>query len=228
MKIVEIFNSIEGEGYRQGALATFVRFGGCNLTCPYCDTKYSWKGHESEWKEMSVNEILDEVSQYKCRNITLTGGEPLIQSDAINLIDVLTSRGYLVNIETNGSVDILRIFYSLGRPEYAWFTIDYKGPSSGQEDRMCATNFEWVPNTTYRRYHVMYKFVVGTIEDLDKAREITKQMDKTTQIFISPIWGQIEPKEIVKYMQKYSKETVNWKLQLQMHKIIWDPAQRGV
>ena len=97
MKVNEIFSSIDGEGIRAGELATFIRLAGCNLRCNYCDTKYALA--QDSGKEMTVSEILEKVNEFNVKNITVTGGEPLIHKDIEKLIDKLIENGYKVNIE---------------------------------------------------------------------------------------------------------------------------------
>ena len=107
MKIVEIFSSIDGEGIRTGYLCTFIRTYGCNLRCNYCDSLYA--STNNNYSEMSISEIVKKCSELGNERITLTGGEPLIQPNVIDLISCLIESGFEVNIETNGSVDIFDI-----------------------------------------------------------------------------------------------------------------------
>lgn len=95
-KINEIFYSIQGEGYNAGRAAVFIRFSGCNIRCPFCDTKHQ-KG-----KEMSDLEIINQIAEYPCRFVILTGGEPTLYIDA-DFVDKLHHKGYEVAIETNGT-----------------------------------------------------------------------------------------------------------------------------
>ena len=215
MKVVEIFKSIDGEGIRAGFPVTFIRLAGCNLRCEYCDTTYSYD--VSKAKEMTIPEILASVSSLNCKRITLTGGEPLIHDSVEGLIRMLVRRGYEVNIETNGSVDITPYVNSLGNPI---ITMDYKCPCSGMEDKMLKSNV-----SRLRRTDVL-KFVVGSAKDLLRCHEISCCNDIKSQIFISPVFGKIEPKEIVDYVISHNMN--DCRVQLQLHKIIWDPELRGV
>lgn len=238
MKVVEIFNSIDGEGKRTGELTTFIRLYGCNLRCGFCDTKYSYNQESDElpYKEMSIEEIIRECDKYNTDNITLTGGEPLIHLDVKYLLRILSESGYNVNVETNGSVSIKQYYNEDGTHaqgyENVWFTIDYKSPSSGMQDRMLMDNFDVMK---YNYQDVVYKFVVGNEKDLDVANNIinTKiltNINRNNLIYISPIFGDIEPKAIVEYMQKHdlfdSKTPI--RCQIQLHKVIWPVDQRGV
>lgn len=214
MKVVEIFKSIDGEGKRAGLPTTFIRLYGCNLRCSYCDTRYGCENNN--YKELSIKEIIDIVTKLEVKNITLTGGEPLISSDSPQLINELCDRGYIVNIETNGSVDISNI------NKKAFITIDYKCPSSNMESYMNMNNF------TLLRSEDVCKFVVGSIEDLNKAKEIIKDYDleNKCQVYLSPVFNNIKPKDIVKFI--LDNKLYNCKVQLQLHKYIWNPEERGV
>lgn len=234
MQINEIFSSIDGEGIRTGYLTTFIRTQFCNLKCSYCDTKYSWEAcddsGEQQYTVMSVEEIVakcDELGNYR---VTFTGGEPLIQRDAPELVAALLDAGYEVNIETNGAVDlptfenklvdILQDDHNLNNLIY---TLDYKCPSSGEEDKMILTNIPFLIQGD------VLKFVCGSQEDLDHMRAIVNEYvpnPHTFEVFISPVFGQLEGSEIVDYMKEYNMQNV--RVQVQLHKIFWDPARRGV
>lgn len=211
MRVVEIFKSIDGEGIRAGFPVTFIRLEGCNLRCSYCDTKYSYEN--SSYTELTVEEVYNKVFKMGCQRITLTGGEPLIHEDVKELIDKLSGNGFEVNIETNGSVDIENYRY-----KNTIITMDYKCPSSEMTGAMLLSNLDLL-----RKKDVL-KFVVGCKEDLDTCRDLIKYTN--AQIFISPVFGKIEPKEIVEYMLEHDMQ--DCRIQLQLHKFIWPPEQRGV
>ena len=220
MRVAEKFISINGEGTRAGELAVFVRFTGCNLRCSYCDTK--WANEPGcPYEEMSPAQICEYVRSTGIKNVTLTGGEPLLQKDMDKLISLLISKcGVRVEIETNGAVD-LRPFAELpeGRP---LFTMDYKLPSSGYEDRMIAENFSVLEKED------TVKFVSGSRADLERAGEIIEKyglLDRC-HVYFSPVFGRIEPAEIVDFM--LSKRMNKARIQIKMHKVIWDPNERGV
>ncbi len=220
MRVAEKFISINGEGTRAGELAVFVRFTGCNLRCSYCDTM--WANEPGcPYEEMSPAQICEYVRSTGIKNVTLTGGEPLLQKDMDKLISLLISEcGVRVEIETNGAVD-LRPFAELpeGRP---LFTMDYKLPSSGYEDRMIAENFSVLEKED------TVKFVSGSRADLERAGEIIEKyglLDRC-HVYFSPVFGRIEPAEIVDFM--LNKRMNKARIQIQMHKVIWDPNERGV
>lgn len=211
MKVVEIFNSIEGEGIRAGFPATFIRLYGCNLRCSYCDTPYGYEGND--YTEMTAQEIVEKVEGFRCSKITLTGGEPLIHPGVFELLLDLTNKGYEVNIETNGSINVEPYAFS-----DIIITMDYKCPSSGQEDKMLLDNIDYLRPTD------VIKFVVGTKEDLDVCYKLSAETK--AQVFISPVFGKITPEEIVNYMLEHHMN--NCRVQVQLHKIIWNPNKRGV
>lgn len=218
-QVVEIFESINGEGMRAGELAVFVRMKGCNLNCDYCDTTWA-NEKETPYREMTEEKIIQKVKDTGIRNVTLTGGEPLLQKEIETLLKRFSRESDLrVEVETNGSVPVEE-FRSLLNPPA--FTIDYKLSGSGMENRMCMANFE---NPAEQD---TIKFVVSGIEDLFRAEEIIRQYHLTQKchVIISPVYGKIEPVEIVDFMKEHLLNDV--RLQLQLHKFIWDPMKRGV
>ncbi len=218
LKVAETFISINGEGTRAGELAFFVRFKGCNLSCSYCDTKWANLPNVS-CTDMSPEEICRMILGSGIKNVTLTGGEPLLQSDISGLIEILTENGLSVEIETNGSILLLPFTKLCQRPI---FTMDYKLPSSGMEDKMCLQNFELLDKND------TVKFVSGSKEDLETAYEIIDRYELLNHchVYISPVFGSIDPADIVEWMKE--KRLNGARLQLQLHKFIWDPEKRGV
>ena len=223
MKVVEKFVSINGESKRAGELALFIRFKGCNLNCTYCDTKWA-NEPDCDYQEMTPEKLLDYIEKTKVKNITLTGGEPLLQKDINKLIKMIIDKGFRVEIETNGAVSIEST--SALRDKECFkdlsFTLDYKSPSSGCEDKMILDNFNFIDSRD------SVKFVVGNEIDLEKARYIIEKFNLSDrcQVFLSPIFGMIKPEKIVDFM--IDKNLNDIKLQIQMHKVIWDPNKRGV
>ena len=218
-KVAEIFTSINGEGTKAGQTAVFVRFTGCNLNCSYCDTKWANEPN-AEYKLMTDREILSRIKETGIKNVTLTGGEPLLREGIYELLEEIAKDGFLqAEIETNGSIDLKPFCDIENRPS---FTMDYKLPSSGMEKHMCLENFEILEKKD------TVKFVSGSIEDLKKALEIIRKYDlsRRCHVYISPVFGSIEPAKIVDFMVENKLNDVN--LQLQLHKFIWDPNMRGV
>ena len=216
--VVEKFVSINGEGAHAGETAAFIRFRGCNLSCSYCDTK--WANCDGvPYTNESAEELTEWVRQTGCINVTLTGGEPLLQKDITALTEGLIRSGCRVEIETNGSISLADYAAAVYRP---CFTMDYKLPSSGMEKFMDMENF------TLLEKHDTVKFVSGTIGDLEKARQIIEEYSLTDKchVYISPVFGSIDTAEIVSFMIKNNMNKV--RLQLQLHKYIWPPDKRGV
>lgn len=217
-KVAEIFTSINGEGRKAGQLAVFVRFAGCNLNCGYCDTKWANEAG-TPCQRMSHEDIVQHILKSGIINVTLTGGEPLLQPDIRVLLERLTLEELEIEIETNGSIPIQQ--YDDIR-DHLCMTLDYKLPSSGMEENMCLDNFRHLfPQDTV-------KFVCGSKEDLERAVQIIEQFGliKICAVYISPVYGKIKAEEIVEFMKKRQLNGVN--LQLQLHKFIWDPQKRGV
>lgn len=230
MKVVELFKSIEGEGIRTGYVCTFVRLFGCNCKCVYCDSLYAIEGkYSNDYPDMTIQEIVDKCKEFKTPYVTLTGGEPLLQKDIHKLILSLILNGFYVNIETNGAVDIdmyRQIVCQnvlIDNWDKLFFTIDYKSISSGCNKKMIPQNF-----TSNLRDNDVVKFVVGTQEDMEDMRrmvEIIRTYSKC-QIFVSPIFGMIEPKDIVEYLK--NNDMFDVRCQLQIHKFIYPSDARGV
>lgn len=216
MRVVEKFISINGEGLRSGELAVFIRFANCNLRCSYCDTKYSFIN--PIYTEESIDEIIEYVKSTGVKNVTLTGGEPLIQNEIKELMIELSNIGNRIEIETNGSINIAPY---LNIPNVT-FTLDYKLKGSGMEKYMDLTNYNLL------RKNDVIKFVVSDYDDLEKTKEIIKKYDliNKANCLISPVWGRIEFEEIVNFLKENKLNDV--KMQLQIHKIIWDKDKRGV
>lgn len=213
----EIFDSIDGEGLRTGELATFIRLAGCNLRCRYCDTKYSLQINQG--KEMTINEIIDKVKEIGIKNITLTGGEPLLQKNSFRLIDELINNNFKVNIETSGSIDITPL---IDKP--VLITLDYKTISSGMNSKMVLSNIEKL------RESDVLKFVCNK-DDLEDIKEVISKYQIKAYIYLSPIFKEIEPYELVDFLKQLNKEGLNivkTRVQVQLHKVIWNPDMRGV
>lgn len=216
MIVNEIFNSIDGEGIRAGELATFIRLSGCNMRCSYCDTLYALNPNSGE--ELDIDEIIQRVEKYKTKNVTLTGGEPLIHKDIDLLINSLINKGYKVNIETNGSVSIEKYLNK------CLITMDYKTPSSLMEKNMLLSNIEKLTEND------VLKFVVNE-SDLDTVEKVMRDYNIKSYIYISPIFGEIQPDKIVEFMKKMNERKIDMgkvRVQVQLHKIIWDPNMKGV
>lgn len=217
--IIEQFLSVDGEGPTAGRLAAFVRFQGCNLRCSWCDTTYSFE-QENVTAYRTAEEIYKIIKESDASCVTLTGGEPLLQPEIGSLLKILNEDdSLLTHIETNGSVDITPFVEEF--PNLC-FIVDYKLEGSNMTAQMNENNLTAVrPVDTY-------KFVVSSLRDLQQATDVIRKnrLCERTQVFFSPVLGKIEPAEIVEFMKTERLDKV--RLQLQLHKIIWDPAQKGV
>ncbi len=226
--LAERFVSINGEGQRAGYLACFIRFPHCNLRCSYCDTMWANETHSS-FEEIALVDLVDWVAHAGVSCVTITGGEPLLQRalpDLLHMLDA-TCPHLWVELETNGSrpLDIyvdMRKAFDVHKGITLSFTMDWKTPSSGMNELMCADNLSLLTKRD------TLKFVVGDITDLDQMRTLCEKLDlfKRTNVFISPISGIINPADIVAYMQEYHLRDA--RLQLQLHKIIWPHEVKGV
>lgn len=215
MLINEIFQSINGEGQFCGYPTIFIRTFGCGLRCSYCDTMYAVKGRD--FTEIPIDQIVDKVKSFNCKRVTFTGGEPLLQKDALDLINKLIEEDYIVEVETNGAVDLTT--YLNGKYTNSLFmTMDWKCPSSGMLNKMNKNNLSLLRSSD------VVKCVVGSQEDLDEMKNIAHKT--IAQIFVSPVFGEIDPKDIVQYVLDNNLNTV--RVQLQLHKFIWPPEMRGV
>jgi len=233
MRVVEKFLSIEGEGKRTGVLCSFIRLAGCNLRCGYCDTDYSQKFDDG--KDESITDIIAWARDQHVKSVTVTGGEPLIHRDIAQLLYALVKSGFSVNVETNGSVNIETIrdaVYSLWNcssinfpASDLFFTVDYKCPTSGMEEKMCLSNFNIYALTRVD----CVKFVVGSLVDLAAARDVYTKLGRGIKCYFSPVWGQIQMKDMVEFMIR-NKDTFesNAHIQIQLHKIIYPLNMRGV
>ncbi len=218
-KVVEKFLSINGEGKKAGQLAVFIRLKGCNLCCSYCDT--AWANTENApFELLSAEEICDYILKTGVKNVTLTGGEPLLSCGVFSLIEKICSYDEInLEIETNGSIDISPYQNLQNKPS---ITMDYKLPDSLCEDKMFLPNFIHITNKD------TVKFVISSLGDMEKALEIIKKYDLTakTSVYFSAVFGKITPLEIVDFMLAHKLNDVNF--QLQLHKYIWDPNKKGV
>jgi 7-carboxy-7-deazaguanine synthase len=227
MFVTEIFKSIQGEGSRAGQPCIFVRLTGCNLRCTWCDTAYAFHGGQ----KMSVEEVLERVEMFNRRAagsrsvplVELTGGEPLLQTEVYVLAERLLAAAYTVMVETSGERFIGRL------PTEVIRIVDVKCPDSGEAD-----TFE-MKNLGELNEKDEVKFVISSRRDYEFARDFTREHGlegKVHEVLFSPVnedphgkWEGLEPRQLVEWILEDGLEV---RLSLQLHKIVWDPAMRGV
>ena len=212
LTINEIYHSLQGESTWAGWPCVFVRLTFCNLRCNYCDTEYAFY----EGIKRSLGEILDAIAAYRCPLVEITGGEPLLQKNVLPLMSMLCDSGYTVLLETSGAHDISKVDPRVHR------IMDLKTPGSGEVDKNLWSNID------HLNAGDEVKFVMGSREDYEWSRDKVQRYDLPSRcraVLFSPIFGRIDPRQIVEWILA---DKLNVRFQLQMHKFIWSPAQRGV
>lgn len=236
--VVEIFNSISGEGISAGEVVTFLRVAECNLRCSYCDTTYSYQLSDDNYDWLTPQEILERLSQYNCNKVICTGGEPLETAKAKRYLPLyLVKKGYKVRIESNGSCPVyskkeLRKFEIEQVNDRLNYTLDIKPPSSKMSNHnIFAENF--IKLTLGDEL----KFVVANDEDLNYAKKVIDKykdiLAKSNLIInFSPVFQAIEAESLVEFLKENNPYFINnnlkVRLSLQLHKFIWDPEAKGV
>jgi len=199
MQIAEIFKSLQGEGNNQGRVCLFIRLAGCNLNCTWCDTKYARDGGIT----MSLDSVLEQVWRVNPPYVCITGGEPLVQADALEpLLSSLHKRGTEIDIETNGTIDFSRL------QQYASICMDVKCPSSGEQSDLSLL--------AKIRPQDSVKFVVKDEADCRYAQEVMNAHRITGECFFSPVFG-TDYTAITRYILVNNLPV---RFQLQLHKVI--------
>lgn len=211
LRVNEIFHSIQGESTFAGQRCVLVRLTGCQMRCTWCDTPYSF--YEGEWR--TRQEVLDEVATHGCPLVELTGGEPLLQPGARPLLEALCNASYGVLLETGGGVSIEGVDPRVHR------IVDVKCPASGEVE-----NNYW-PNLDLLGERDEVKFVLADAADYAWAKKVVAQhrLTERVPVHLSPVHGQLESQKLAEWILR---DRLAVRLQLQMHKFVWDPATRGV
>ena len=211
LKINEIYYSIQGESTHAGRPCIFIRLTYCNLRCTYCDTEYAFYNGN----DMKIPEIIYTIKQWNCNLVEVTGGEPLFQDECIDLLNELLSQNYEVLLETGGSLPILDV------PKEVIRIVDFKCPSSNMETK----NLWSIVNDL--QPHDEVKFVIGDRGDFDWAREMLNKysISEKCNVLFSPIFNEIDPALIADWILE-GKLPV--RMQIQIHKHIWEPEAKGV
>jgi 7-carboxy-7-deazaguanine synthase len=217
LRVTEIFHSIQGESTWAGLPCTFVRLTGCPLRCVWCDTEYSFRGGE----KMSLEAILGQVEEFGTPLVEITGGEPLIHPGAFRLAALLLDRGYTVLVETSGAVDVAPL------DPRAHKIMDLKCPGSGEVGKNLWANLDHLTHRDEIKFVVRdradYKWARAVIQD----RNLDERVREGTlsAILFSPVWGEMEPAPLAEWILQ---DLLPARLQMQLHKLIWDPRTRGV
>jgi 7-carboxy-7-deazaguanine synthase len=211
MKANEIFTSIQGETSFAGLPFTFVRLTGCNLRCSYCDTQYAYE----EGTEWSIDRVMEEIQQRSISRVVVTGGEPLLQNETPVLCSLLSDKGLIVLLETNGSISIKNIDQRVHK------ILDLKCPGSGMDAHM---DFK---NLGYLTARDEVKFVISDRSDFQWALTIIKRynLEQIPNILMSPAHQILHPRELAEWI---IQEKLNARLQLQLQKYLWPDELRGV
>lgn len=206
MRITEIFHSLQGEGLQAGLPTVFVRTTGCHLRCAWCDSAYSFYGGE----DLSVEEILDEVDRHPATRVCFTGGEPLLQKDAPDLVQRLLEEGYDVVIETSGSL-ALSEYVAMQPRDRLSLSVDVKCPSSGMEEE------NELDELRQLRPHDQVKFVIGSEEDYAFAKDVMDTVETKAPFVVQPVWGANE----TWLAEQVLEDGLDVRFSVQMHKLLW-------
>lgn len=212
LTVNEIFHSIQGESTHAGRPCVFVRLTACDLRCSWCDTPYAF--HEGQ--RMSVDDVVERVRSYGCPVVEVTGGEPLLQADVYPLMERLMAEGLTVMLETGGHRSIEHV------PAGVLRVIDVKCPGSGESERNDWANMDRLTATDE------VKFVIRDRADYDYARAVVDRyglIGRVRAVLFSPVHGVLDPKQLAAWVLEDRLEV---RVQLQVHKYIWDPQTRGV
>ena len=210
LRVTEIFHSIQGESSHAGRPCVFVRLTGCNLRCRWCDSEYTFTGGE----KMSLDAIMERVRDYGCNLVELTGGEPLAQTESLDLIRQLCDERFEVLIETSGSIDIEPV------DRRAKIILDIKCPGSGESSKNRWANLDHLKSVDE------IKFVIADRADYEWSKTIIddRKLQRWT-ILMSPVWGEMDMKSLAEWMLA---DRLPARFQTQLHKHIWGAEARGV
>ena len=214
LAVCEVFHSIQGESSFAGLPCLFIRLAGCNLRCSYCDARYAV---DEPGKAMSVTDLVARAGGHSGAIVEVTGGEPLLQPAAAGLLRALVDAGRTVLVETNGSMDIRAV------PDGVWVVMDIKCPDSGMHERFLDANLEHIGG----RGEV--KFVLSSRRDYVWARAFTRSrlagQLEPRHILFSAVPGRLDQAELAAWILA---DRLAVRLHLQLHKILWPRAGRGV
>ncbi|GAB4344904.1 MAG: 7-carboxy-7-deazaguanine synthase QueE [Gammaproteobacteria bacterium] len=204
LRITEIFHSLQGEGTLTGTPTVFVRLTGCPLRCTYCDTSYAFQG--GEW--MTLTEILEKVTAYRCPTVCVTGGEPLAQPATPELLRRLCDAGFQVSLETSGALDLGDVDPRVIK------VMDIKTPDSGEAGRNRWENLKQLNRQD------QIKLVINSHEDYLWARELVeeKRLADICTVLFSPAAPTLNPTQLAEWILE---DRLPVRFQIQLHKVLW-------
>ncbi len=208
LRVTEIFYSLQGESSRVGLPTAFIRLTGCPLRCAYCDTEYAFEG--GQW--FDFDQVVTKLEDFKASYVTLTGGEPLAQKNAIPFLRLLCDRGYQVSVETSGALDVSMVDSRVLK------VMDLKAPSSGESKKNRFKNILHLQSTDE------VKFVIADQVDYEWSTSVLEKyalLDKCAVLF-SPVYGDLSPKTLAEWILR---DRLQVRFQTQLHKVIWQGAQ---
>ena len=208
LKIYEIFHSLQGETSRIGLPTVFVRLTGCPMRCTYCDTEYAFSGGSN----MQIIDILQKITEFGTKYVTVTGGEPLAQKGCYILLQSLCDAGYSVSLETGGAMDIAPVDVRVS------IILDIKTPASNEEKNMLWTNLEHVKSTDE------IKFVLCNRADYDWAKQKMSELKLAEKcpILFSPSYHDLSAEALASWVLA---DKLPVRMQIQLHKILWGEKQ---
>jgi|KBSSwiStaDraftv2_1062776.scaffolds.fasta_scaffold14823_7 7-carboxy-7-deazaguanine synthase len=211
LRVNEIFHSIQGESTHAGRPCVFVRLTGCPLRCVWCDTAYAF--HEGT--PMSVEAIVERVVSYGCPLVEVTGGEPLAQPRSIELMGALLGQGLEVLLETSGALPIGAVPPGVRR------IVDVKCPGSGESHRNLWENLDGL------REGDEIKFVVASRADYDWAKDVFRERGLAAKapVLFSAVREDLDPGLLGSWVLE---DRLPVRVQIQMHKVLWPDAVRGI
>lgn len=209
--IHEIYRSIQGESSFAGLPCVFVRLAVCDARCTWCDTPHAFV----EGTVRTVDSVLEEVASLACSLVEVTGGEPLLQPEVFALMTALADRGHRVLLETSGLRDIRPV------DRRVHVIMDIKCPASGESERNRWENLDALKPTDE------VKLVVASRDDFEWAEAVVRerQLHERFGVIFSPVFGKVEPADLARWVLDAGLQV---RMQVQLHKYIWDPKARGV
>ena len=216
LRVTEIYRSLSGESTRAGQPCTLVRLTGCGLRCRWCDTAYAFDGGT----DTTLDAVVERVRELGDDLVLVTGGEPLEQDGIELLLAQLAGGGSTVMVETGGHVDITRAQAA------TTVVLDIKAPGSGMERHNRWDNLERL------RPSDEVKFVLAGRADYDWARNVLAErrvrgqlLPQVCPVLFSPVWGELDPADLAAWILE---DRLPVRLNLQLHKVLWPAAERGV